>query len=183
MLTVKTVTKQLPDFSQVAAVYKKSFPAEEQMPFWLMRLFAVRKRVDFLAFYDQEEFCGLTYLVHNEQLVFVFYLATAPNQRSKGYGSQILNWIQTNYPQQGLVLTIETVDAAYADYAQRKRRQSFYFKNGLRDTGYRVKEFGVLYDVLTDDANFSFEAYQKLLKDFSFGFYSIKPGKEGRAND
>lgn len=177
MLTVKPVTKQLPEFSEITAVYKHSFPAEEQMPFWLMRLFARRKQVDFLAFYDQEEFCGFAYLVHNQQLTFVFYLATAPNQRSQGYGSQIVTWIQTNYAKQGLVLTIETVDATYADYAQRKRRQSFYFKNGLRDTGYRVKEFGVLYDVLTDAADFSFEAYQKLLKDFSFGFYSIKPEK------
>ncbi len=175
MLTVKPVTKQLSDYGRILEIYQRSFPVEEQMPFWLMRLFARRKQIDFLAFYDQENFCGFAYLVHHEGLTFIFYLATDPDKRSEGYGSQILSWLQQEYAQRGLVLTIETVDPAYEDFAQRKRRQKFYFNNHLQDTGYRVKEFGVIYDVLTNDPSFSFEAYQKVLKYFSFGFYSVKP--------
>ena len=177
MLTTKPVTKQLPAYLRIVEIYKHSFPKDEQMPFWLMRLFARRKRVDFLAFYDQEVFCGFAYLVYNEGLTFVFYLATDPDMRSKGYGSQIVRWIQQEYAESGIVLTIETVDPDYPDYAQRKRRQKFYFNNQMQDTGYRVKEFGVVYDVLTNAPDFSFEAYCKVLKYFSFGFYSVKPEK------
>ncbi|MBO1307972.1 GNAT family N-acetyltransferase [Enterococcus sp. 669A] len=177
MLTVKNITRQLPEYAKIFDIYKNSFPEEEQMPVWLLRLFARRKRVEFLAFYDQGVFCGFTYLVHSEKLTFIFYLATDPDQRSQGYGSKILSWIQEKYQDRGVVLTIETVDPAAENYQQRLRRQQFYFKNNFHDTGHKVKEYGVLYDVLANTPNFVFSDYQALLKYFSFGFYSVKPEK------
>ncbi|MGM0216126.1 GNAT family N-acetyltransferase [Enterococcus sp. AZ109] len=178
MLTVKQITRQLPEYDKIFDIYKHSFPKEEQMPVWLLRLFSRRKRVEFLAFYNEDVFCGFTYLVQSEKLTFVFYLATDPDQRSQGYGSQIVAWIQEKYQDRGVVLTIETVDPAFDNYEQRLRRQQFYFSNQFRDTGYQVREYGVLYDVLADTPNFVFSDYQEILTYFSFGFYSVKPEKK-----
>ncbi len=52
---------------------------------------------EFLGFYDGNTLCGFTYLAHNSKIVFVMFLAVDKALRSKGYGSAILQDIQSKY--------------------------------------------------------------------------------------
>lgn len=132
-----------------------------------------REVVNFLAFYDDDIFCGFTYLIYNKNTTFVLYLATDNSVRSTGYGSQILNWISNDKPND-IVLNIETVSDKYDNYEQRLSRQKFYLKNGFVDTKYKLIDKDTIYDVLYKGKNFSKEEYEELLRSFTFGFIRKK---------
>lgn len=135
-----------------------------------------RASVDFLAFYDNNVFCGFTYSIHNKNTTFVLYLAIDKSIPSKGYGSQILNWIVDNTKANRVTLNIETVNTKYSNYYERLSRQKFYFKNGFEDTKYKLIDKNDVYDVLYKVSNFSKSEYEKLFKSFSFGFVRKKLG-------
>lgn len=174
MLQVKIVNSKLNEYKKVLRIYKESFPTNEKLPMWILRLMSKRKSVDFLAFYDEDVFCGFTYLIHNKNTTFVFYLAIDESIRSKGYGSKILNWIVNDNKGNNIVLNIETVDEKYDNYQQRISRQKFYFKNGFVDTKYKLINSGYIYDVLYKGHNFSKSEYETLVRAFSFGLVREK---------
>ena len=174
MLEVKNVNSKLNEYKKILQIYKDSFPENEKMPMWILNLMAKRTSVDFLAFYDENIFCGFTYLIYHKNTTFVLYLAIDRNIRSKGYGSQILNWIIENKKENLIVLNIETVDNKYNNYEERFIRQKFYFKNGFVDTKYKMIDKDDIYDVLYKGSNFSKSEYEELFKQFSFGFVRKK---------
>lgn len=174
MLEVKNVNSKLNEYEKILQIYKESFPENEKIPVWLLKIMAKRTSVDFLAFYDENIFCGFTYLIYNKNTTFVFYLAIDKNIRSKGYGSKILNWIIENNKENCIVLNIETVDTKYNNYEQRLSRQKFYLKNGFVDSKYKIIDKYEIYDVLYKGSNFSKSEYEELFKKFSFGFVRKK---------
>lgn len=169
MLEAKIVTSKLKEYEKVLSIYEEAFPKNEKLPKWLLTLMAKRKFVDFLAFYDEGIFCGLTYLIHYKNTCFVLYLAIDRSIRSKGYGTKILNWIVDNNKSNNIVLNIETVDKKYDNYKQRLDRQRFYLKNGFMDTEYKLEEKGDIYDVLYKGKTFVKTEYEELIKKFSYG--------------
>ena len=72
------------------------FPQNEQIPMWLLRVLAFRKNVNFRAFYDDDQFCGVLYTAEDNKYIFVLYLAVNDRIRSKGYGTKILDWLKQN---------------------------------------------------------------------------------------
>ena len=172
MLKVKKVNKKLNEYNKIIDIYKRSFPQNEKLPIFILDMMSKRKGVDFLAFYDEDIFCGFTYLVSNKNMTFVFYLAVDDSMRSNGYGSKIIRWIINN-KEDNIVLNIEEVDEKYNNYEQRLSRQKFYLKNGFIDTKYDIKDKNNIYDVLYRGNNFIKEEYEALIKRFSFGFISI----------
>lgn len=176
MLEVRRINKKLREYEKVTEIYKKSFPENEKLPIWLLNIMSKRRCVDFLAFYDENIFCGFTYLITNKNTTFVLYLAIDDSIRSKGYGSQILNWIVNN-KQNNIVLNIETVSDEYDNYEQRVSRQKFYLKNGFVDTKYKIVDKNDVYDVLHKGDDFSKSEYEQLFRDFSFGVIRQKLSK------
>jgi len=71
---------------KVKRLFRSAFPAVEKIPFWILRLFSLRKGIDFLSFSDNGVFVGFTYLVSYKRTTFVLYLATDDSLRGKGYG-------------------------------------------------------------------------------------------------
>lgn len=175
MLEAKIVSSDIPEYEAVVNTYKKSFPRLERIPFAILLVYAKRKGSLFIAFYENGIFCGETYLIRIGDVVFILYLAVNPKLRSKGYGSKIVAWVQEKFPNHKISLTIETVNKSCDNYAQRFKRQEFYYKNGFQKTSYRVKEFGVVYDILSNQKNYSFEEYEKVIQYLSFGTSSAKP--------
>lgn len=173
MLTVKKVNSSLKEYDKVLQIYNDSFPQNEKLPVWLLKIMSKRNSVKFLAFYNENIFCGFTYLVYYKKTTYVFYLAIDESNRSKGYGSQILNWIVENNKDSRIVLNIETVDAKYSNYEQRLRRKKFYIKNGFIDTNYKLKYREDSYDILYKGYDFSKSEYEELLKKFSFNLIPI----------
>lgn len=170
MLKVKVVNSRLKWYKNILNLYKESFPKNERLPIWLLNIMSKRTCVDFLAFYYNNIFCGFSYLIHNNNITFILYLAIDTSIRSKGYGTKILSLISNNKQNNNIILNIETISNKYVDYKQRLNRQKFYFKNGFVDTKYKLVDSGNIYDVLYKENNFSKSEYEKLLKTFSFDF-------------
>ncbi|WP_455541945.1 GNAT family N-acetyltransferase [Intestinibacter sp.] len=177
MLHTKVVNSKLPEYKKLLSIYDDAFPKDEQFPMLMLRLMAKRKCIDFLAFYDGDVFCGFTYLIHHKNTTFILYLAIDKNIRSKGYGTQILNWIAYNYENHTIVLNIEPVDEKCDNYEQRLSRQKFYFKNGFDSSGYKFHTKDCVFDTLYKGDVFDKEKFEKLIKKFSFGFSSIDLSK------
>ena len=173
MLKVKNINTKLSDYKKITEIYMNSFPDNERFPLWFLNIMSKRKCVDYLAFYDKNVFCGFTYLITNKNTTFVLYLATDSSIRSKGYGSQILNWIIDN-KEDNIVLNIESVSPKYDNFDERLSRQKFYFKNGFEDTKYKLIDNEDVYDVLYKGNNFSKIEYESIFKVFSFGLVRKK---------
>lgn len=169
----KKVSKKLGNYSEIVDLYAKSFPKNERLPIWLITLLAKRKCADFFAFYDEECFCGIAYLIYYNNLTFVFYLAVNSNIRSKGYGSRILQWIEEYKRNNDIILCIEPPIEESDNYEQRVKRLKFYQRNGYAQTGYQIID-GEPYDLLFKGEKFSDIMYNQLIKNFSFGFISKK---------
>lgn len=165
--------KEITNVSQckgLKELYIEAFPHKERIPVWLLNLLAKRKCVSFFAFYDHDALCGMSYLITYDDITFILYLATDVKLRSKGYGSQILQWI-ISHSSPVVVLNIESLDEITENYEQKLRRQRFYFKNGFRDTGKNLTDSGGNFDILFYGRSFDAERYNKLLKHYSLGLY------------
>ncbi len=55
-LFVKKVKKSMQDYKQILELYKSAFPKNERIPLCLLKWDCKRKNIDFLAFYDDENF-------------------------------------------------------------------------------------------------------------------------------
>ncbi len=173
----KKVSHQMAEYSSIRHLMKSAFPQNEQLPMWLLRLLSARKNINFRAFFDEEQFCGILYTAENSKYMFVLYLAVNDKIRSKGYGSQILQWLKQN-TSKTIVLNVEAADSNAVNSKQREKRIEFYQKNGIVDTGYSFIDKDEKYSVLSSDAeHFSAEEYYSLLQWFSLGSYEVTISK------
>ena len=62
--------------------------------------------VNFRAFYENEQFCGVLYTTEDNKYIFVLYLAANDQIRSKGYGTKILDCLKQN-TEKVIVLNVE----------------------------------------------------------------------------
>jgi len=167
-LRTEKVCRKSKDYPAICNLMKTAFPKNELFPMWLLRLLARRKSVNYLAFYSENDFCGILYTVENDDCLFVLYLAVNAQIRSRGLGSQIIQWIKERTTK-NIVLCVETPDDSAENPEQRKRRISFYQRNGFSDTGYSYFD-GDSYSILSSDSeHFNLSSYKALLKSFSFG--------------
>lgn len=86
---------------------------------------ALRKGVDFLAFYDGDEFIGINYGACTDRLYFGLYIAIVKDKRSGGYGSQIIDMMRKRYSGKEYAFNIEVIDEKADNYEQRKKDLSF----------------------------------------------------------
>ena len=171
MLADKTFSRKLHEYKDVCRLMRTAFPRNEQVPMWLLRVLALRKSVNFRAFYEDDQFCGVLYTAEDNKYIFVLYLAVNDQIRSKGYGTKILNWLKQN-TEKIIVLNVESLDSSAENALQREKRISFYGKNGIFDTGCKFVDEGENYSVLASDIeHFEPREYKMLLSRFSFGTY------------
>ena len=167
-----TVSNQLKDYVEIKQLIYRAFPKNEQLPIWLLRVLALRKAIDFIAYYDNDSFCGVSYTINSKNLVFVLYLAVNDKIRSKGYGSTILQYLKQRFPNKPIALNIEPLEADSENYAQQIKRFEFYAKNGFVDTGYQITDNGENYQILATTDDLSIADYKSAIKYLSFDFYS-----------
>ncbi|NGZ77648.1 GNAT family N-acetyltransferase [Saccharibacillus alkalitolerans] len=161
-LKTEAVTKRSPDFPQIKALYEEAFPQNERAPLSILFRKARKPFVDFTAYYEENDLIGFSYLSLYRDLVFVMYLAIEPWQRSKGYGSRILEQIRRTYPDNRIVLNIEAFDPGASNAEERRRRREFYVRSGYAGSGFLVKEFGVLYEALVQGGPVGQDEYLRL---------------------
>ena len=157
---------------KVKALYRRAFPDEERIPWWLLRLNSLRKDIDLTAWMDGDKFCGFTSSVTVEGLHFLLFFAVAEDCRGQGYGSAILQAIQTEHP--AVALNIELLDPAAPNYPERLRRFAFYQKNGFQDAHYHVWEVGGKFRVLSSRLPLDVKRYKQVFRKLTFGLWNVK---------
>ncbi len=166
--------KKVPNRREIKELYFSSFPKHEQMPWWLMRLLATQPGVEIAGYYEEDLFCGFTYTVATEGMLFVMFFAVNGEIRGKGYGSAILGLLKQNHPGKTVLLNVEPLDENAENYDQRVRRFKFYKKNGFFDTGFDIDEVGGTFRVLASSPEMDPEAYLGVFKKMSRGLWKPK---------
>ncbi len=132
-----------------------------------MLLQARKQFIEFIAFYDEGKFVGLSYVISEGSLTYIFYLAVDPSLRGHGYGSQILHDLYQMYSGQRICLSAERPDEKADNAVQRAKRIEFYQKNGFVLTDKVSLEQGVEYAMLYHGKNFTEQEYQDLISFFA----------------
>ena len=131
-LEIIEVKKRKKEYKEIKELMIKVFPQNELFPTWLLLLFSKRKLVDFYAYYStNQEFVGLSYVVADDKMAFILYLAVNDKLQGNGYGSQILEIIKEKYKDKEITLHMECVDKNANNYEQRVKRLHFYQKMDL----------------------------------------------------
>lgn len=177
-LKAVAVSKKLKEYKEIKSLICRAFPKNEQIPMWLLHILAIRKSVEFTAYYNGDLFCGISYAVNNGNLVFVLYLAVNDKIRSKGYGSAIIQYIKQKFSNKVIALNIEPLDTKSDNYAQRVKRFEFYVKNGFVDTHYQISDNSDNYQILATTERLSIKEYKSAIKQLSFGLYSPQIKKQ-----
>lgn len=176
-LQIKHITKHSEEVEAARKLYEESFPSHERMPFWFLLWRAKKGPAEFLAFYDEDEFVGFAYVVADNKLTLVLFLAVDGQRQSKGYGRSMLNATRERYPHNQIVLDVEPLDAMADNHEQRERRFAFYEKNGFKHTQHKIVAKDDSYDILSTDGQVSYEDYQALYRLFTgpFLYFWYKP--------
>lgn len=122
-----------------------------------------------LVFTLQETFIGMAYMIIYKKIAFLLYFATEERQRNKRYGAKILNCLKSLFPNQDIVLLIESLYEKADNMDIRRRRKGFYLRNGLNDTGHiQTCQSGAIYDILSSAKEFSKGEYQDFISHYPF---------------
>ena len=107
---------------------------DEQIP-WkdLVGLISTMK-LDFTAYYQDENLIGFTIVYPRKQFNWFWYFAVKPDLRGAGLGQQILTMLIEKYKDSSNILDMESPEQICDNLEQRKRRQAFYLRSGFRDT-------------------------------------------------
>lgn len=169
-LTAQTVSPHLTDYAQIKHLYHTAFPEDELFKWsWLM-FKAHSSKVEFLAYYDQNQFVGLSYTIHYAGIDLLLYLAVDPQYHSQGYGGQILDWLIAKHPDTPLVLEVEPLDEDAPNITQRKRRVAFYQRHGFHNTHHRLVEDRMEYSILTNHEKLDLRNLHQLYRWFARPF-------------
>ena len=139
----------------------------------LLRLRAWSSYVHFLAYYDGDDFVGLAYILQNEAVVYLFFLAVNPNIRYRGYGSAILQDVKDLAGNRPVVLAIEPMDGKADNFDQRLKRVRFYEKNGFHITAYYYHEGSETYQMMANTKQIDIDAIKKLTKKAVLGLVKV----------
>lgn len=161
-------------FRDVRSLYLSAFPPNERQPYPLLWLFSQQPAIRLTAYYDAGHFAGFSYVVETEAVTFVFLLAVAADQRSQGYGSQILAEIATTSPGKVQLLCIEPMDPAADNYDQRLKRLAFYERNGYRRQYRYFYEQAETYEILATAGEIDYDQLARALNRVSLCLLGIR---------
>lgn len=162
----------------VKNLYLSAFPAVERVPYFSMLLTSYRELADFYAYYDGDDFVGLAYVLQNEDVVYLFFLAVNPQIRSRGYGSEILQDIKKISGNRPVVLAIEPMDEKADNFDQRLKRVRFYEKNGFHITAYYYHEGTETYQMMANNKTIAIDSIEKLTKKAVLGLVKVSYDKK-----
>ena len=66
VLHTETVSRKMNKNEDVRRLMKTAFPRNELIPLWVLSILALRKSINFRAFYEDERFCGIMYTAEND---------------------------------------------------------------------------------------------------------------------
>ncbi|MCR4633972.1 MAG: GNAT family N-acetyltransferase [Erysipelotrichaceae bacterium] len=147
-LRYEKVRKDRHDLFSVKALYERSFPENERIPFHIL-LQMKESDALFYAVYGPEGLIGLYHVFLSETLLYLSYICIREDLKGKGYGTKILRHIHEMLEGKPIVIDIEEVNQEDANYVEELRRRYFYVNNGYVSTGIFYHFFDVDYELLS----------------------------------
>ncbi len=144
-------------------LYVSAFPVEERAPFFMVVSKAKKGSAELLTARKNGSFAGMVYMVCNEKLAYIFYLAVDEAQRGKGIGGEIIKALKERYKGRRIFLAREQLEESAENYSQRLSRRNFYLRCGFEDLPCSIKEGPVTYDVMGIGGNVSAAEYDELI--------------------
>ncbi len=175
--------------AEAEAVYngrgRRDFPPDERKPFSMIESLMDNGCYECCGFYEKadDSLCAYAFMMTDQEtnMLLLDYFAVCEEVRGKGYGSIALELLKADYMNWGgMLFEVEDDDAAEteAEKRLRRRRISFYEKNGVLMTSQRSRAFDVDFRLMvmnlgktaTDD-NIGYlisSMYRKMLPDNLF---------------
>lgn len=176
-MQIRTEKVKISD-ADIKRIYFEAFPKKERMPFPMMVVMSKLWNTQFVSFHDGDIPCGFIYLASNRKIVFVMFFAVDRCLHSKGYGSFILQQLRNKYPNKKIIISIEPCNDNAPDIELRKRRKSFYLRNGYKETGYKIKLNGIVQEIVISNGEFMKKEFCSFFILYSFGSAYPKIWKE-----
>lgn len=173
-LIQKNIDEQLEEYQDVASLMNEAFPSNELLPMSYIELMVQSGNADFIAYFDESVFVGLSFVVTIDKIAFLFYLAVNNKIRSKGYGSTILAAIKNKYADKIIILDVECLNENAENIEQRIKRVEFYKRNGFDNTNVRLEWIGEMFDILATSKNLLKKDFAELLNVFTGDLYQPK---------
>ena len=151
--------------NELRSLYEAAFPEDEKKDFNYMLGLRDEGKLEMLAIDDDGEFAGLIInLLSDSNTVLLDYFAVSPDKRSSGIGGRALKLLLDRITGKKLIFAIEMHDDNALNAEDRRRRKSFYLKNGIKETGVFVNVYNTDFELLTNDGKLSYEDYISALK-------------------
>ena len=144
---IKKYLKQDPSvIDDVKDLYLSAFPEDERPPWFFIYDNNMKTKEDeIIAYYEDDEFIGFTFLTSYQDIVYLSFFAIKEDKRNQGYGSLLLEELKELYKDKVLLICFEEVNKKYEDYPNRLRRENFYKRHGFIDNEMLTNEAGVIY--------------------------------------
>lgn len=172
-LLTQIINDKHKDIDLISSLYESAFPDDEKAPFDTLLHREKKDNVEFVGYYDNQDFVGFTYLIHDDNLHYIFYFAILEKYRNLGYGTKILNLLKEQYQDETIFFEIEVLDKNADNYDERKRRKDFYMRNGFKESGYGYY-FYVDYEVMIYGNTIEPDRWHNMFYEFSDGFVDVE---------
>ena len=142
----------------IREVYAEAFPKRERKPFWLIRHYMRSGRMELLSVCQDGAPVGLAVSAISDDTVLLDYFAIAASLRDQGLGGQAMAALLARYGDRQFFLEIESTELPCDNHEQCLSRKAFYLRNGLYDTGLRMRLFGVPMELLASTPDLDWPA-------------------------
>lgn len=167
-LEVKIVNKKDKDFKEIKKLYKKSFLKEERVIMPYLFYLCKKENASFWAYYLDNNLCGMSYILTNNDFAFIFYLAIKEEFKNQGIGSKIIDSIKKVFNNKTI-----TINCLISENELFLKRKKFYKKNGFVDTNYIFSDKNNKYNVYANNRILAFGKYKEFLNKLALGVYKV----------
>ena len=159
MFRTEIVTEKSEVMQQIDPLYLRAFPENERRPLGpLLRDHSGNS--SFLAFYDDDTFCGFACIMRWKDISHIIYITTEEDLRGHHYGSLALQAMHKHWPEDRFIVDIESDRPDAPNAEQRRLRRHFYMQNGYRSTPVHYPWRGEDYDILAYNGTISSQEFQ-----------------------
>lgn len=163
------------NLEKIKNLYLTAFPKNERKPFDLISEKCDSGSMEIIAIQnDNNDFLGLAITILYDDMVLLDYFAIAPESRGKNIGSTTLKQLFERYKNKRFILEIENTEIECDNLEERKRRKSFYIKNGMSLMQFKVNLIGVEMEVLTHNCDMTYEEYYSIYENTFSDVYCNK---------
>ncbi len=135
------------DVEVARSLYLDAFPEYERADWDALVSHSGWGDAELLGLYDGG-LVGISYVIFDETILFVLYLAVDPSHRGAGAGSEALRLIEDRFSPGRMFLNIEPPDEECSNREQRVCRLAFYERNGFSRTWVFTPKEGESYLVM-----------------------------------